>query len=376
VTRGTSTTEYLYQGSAIYGEYDPTWTTPLARYAHGPGVDQPLLRTTATGTQAFHPDGLGSIIGLTDTTGTLTAWTKYDPWGTVLSSSGTIPQYGYTGREPDGTGLIYYRARAYDPTLGRFTQRDPIGLAGGLNPYVYVGNNPVNFTDPTGEWTVGTVVGGVLGAIGGADVGYRLGGWSGATVGGLIGAGVGGAVGTINPTASSAISGAAVRMIIGGTVGGTTGVASALVTGRDPLVSGVIGAGVGVASAMPGVREGGAAVIGTLGNAANQFWNGGDLNPTSLWVAGASGLLGKQFSQVATSDVMGFSSEAAGTLSLLLMTPLSVGANWLTSMAPALALSDAEPNRPVPDILRDSYYSQTGIGAGDQSMRVSASGGD
>jgi RHS repeat-associated protein len=96
------------------------------------------------------PDGLGSIIGLSDATGALTAWTKYDPWGTVLASSGTIPQYGYTGREPDGTGLVYYRARYYDPRSGRFTQRDPIGLRGGLNPYAYVGNNPVNFTDPGG----------------------------------------------------------------------------------------------------------------------------------------------------------------------------------------------------------------------------------
>ncbi len=59
-------------------------------------------------------------------------------------------QYGYTGREPDETGLIYYRARYYDPTLGRFTQRDPIGLQGGINPYAYVGGNPVNFTDPSG----------------------------------------------------------------------------------------------------------------------------------------------------------------------------------------------------------------------------------
>ncbi|MFA5027309.1 MAG: RHS repeat-associated core domain-containing protein, partial [Candidatus Methylomirabilota bacterium] len=156
VSRGISTTEFLYQGSAIYAEYGTSWETPSARYAHGPGVDQPLLRLTpgTSGWQSvgYHPDGLGSLAALTDGTGSLTAWSRYDAWGNVLSSSGTIPQYGYTGREPDGTGLLYYRARYYDPTLGRFTQRDPIGFRGGLNPYAYAENNPVARKDPTGLW--------------------------------------------------------------------------------------------------------------------------------------------------------------------------------------------------------------------------------
>ncbi|MFA5027820.1 MAG: RHS repeat-associated core domain-containing protein, partial [Candidatus Methylomirabilota bacterium] len=130
---------------------------PLARYAHGPGVDQPLLRLTpgTSGWQSvgYHPDGLGSLVGLTDGTGALTAWSRYDAWGNVLASSGTIPTYGYTGREPDGTGLVYYRARYYDPTLGRFTQRDPLGFADGVNHYTYTRNNPVSFTDPFGLLT-------------------------------------------------------------------------------------------------------------------------------------------------------------------------------------------------------------------------------
>jgi RHS repeat-associated protein len=61
-----------------------------------------------------------------------------------------VPTYGYTGREPDASGLVYYRARYYDPSVGRFTARDPVGYLDGINRYAYVGNNPVNFTDPNG----------------------------------------------------------------------------------------------------------------------------------------------------------------------------------------------------------------------------------
>ncbi len=76
---------------------------------------------------------------------------RFDAWGNRIATSGNaIPQYGYTGREPDETGLIYYRARYYDPTIGRFTQRDPIGLEGGINQYLYVQANPVNAVDPSG----------------------------------------------------------------------------------------------------------------------------------------------------------------------------------------------------------------------------------
>ena len=102
---------------------------------------------------------------------------RFDAWGNPAQSAGAaIPQYGYTGREPDATGLIYYRARYYDPTIGRFISRDPAGMPDGVNRYSYVSNNPVNFTDPSGEcpWCIGAassvVLGGVIRGLTGGDV--------------------------------------------------------------------------------------------------------------------------------------------------------------------------------------------------------------
>lgn len=62
----------------------------------------------------------------------------------------TVAPYGYTGREPDASDLVYYRTRYYDISLGRYTQRDVIGLGGGLNDYAYVDGNPIEAADPEG----------------------------------------------------------------------------------------------------------------------------------------------------------------------------------------------------------------------------------
>jgi RHS repeat-associated protein len=68
----------------------------------------------------------------------------------------TRPGASFTGREWDPeTGLYYYRARYYDPKIGRFVSEDPIGLGGGVNFYGYVANNPVRSRDPLGLWSPG-----------------------------------------------------------------------------------------------------------------------------------------------------------------------------------------------------------------------------
>jgi RHS repeat-associated protein len=148
---------YLYDGEDIHAEWASAVSgMPSAKYVHGVATDEPVLRLTGTtngpgSTQAAYlQDGLGSAIAMADPAGTLTASQRFDAWGNKLSSSGTVPTYGYTGREPDATGLVFYRARYQHPGIGRFVSRDPAGMADAVSPYAYVANSPVNFTDPTG----------------------------------------------------------------------------------------------------------------------------------------------------------------------------------------------------------------------------------
>jgi RHS repeat-associated protein len=77
----------------------------------------------------------------------------YEPFGkTTGSGAASTNAFKYTGREDDGTGLYYYRARYYHPSLQRFISEDPIGFAGGdVNLYAYVFNDPVNLIDPSGH---------------------------------------------------------------------------------------------------------------------------------------------------------------------------------------------------------------------------------
>jgi RHS repeat-associated protein len=80
----------------------------------------------------------------------------YDPYGNCFSGgsacSSSGEPYRFTGRRLDPeTGLLYYRARYYWPQGGRFLSTDPVGYAADLNLYTYVGNDPTDKTDPTGE---------------------------------------------------------------------------------------------------------------------------------------------------------------------------------------------------------------------------------
>lgn len=147
----TRTTDYLYDGLDIIQEIEDGMVS--ANYIRALNIDEPLARIKADGTiRYYQQDALGSVIALTDEVGTLKTQYSYDPFGNVsVTGESSDNPFQYTGRESDGTGLYYYRARYYSPELQRFISEDPIGLAGGsANYYSYTLNNPVNFIDPLG----------------------------------------------------------------------------------------------------------------------------------------------------------------------------------------------------------------------------------
>ena len=147
------TKRYIYDGEDILLEYDGS-NVLQARYTHGPGIDEPIAVTKGSSTYYYHQDALGSVTDLTDSVGATAKSYAYDAYGNILESPGSLDQpYTYTGREFDAeNGLMYYRARYYDPSSGRFIQKDPIGFEGGdANLYSYVKGNPPNFSDPSGQ---------------------------------------------------------------------------------------------------------------------------------------------------------------------------------------------------------------------------------
>ncbi len=160
VNKDPHNTQYRYQGEAIYLSYQTGGSTanPEARWMQGGGTDEPLARYgNDSSVTNYHQDGRNSAVLTTNAaTGAVVASQQFDAFGNVSQSTGTIAQYGYTGREPSADGLMYYRARYYDPSHGRFTSRDPKGFIDGINMYAYTRNNPVNRIDPRGTVSIGT----------------------------------------------------------------------------------------------------------------------------------------------------------------------------------------------------------------------------
>lgn len=146
-----STKDYLYDGMNVVQEI--VSGLPTANMLTG-GIDETFSRTESGGTQSVIADVLGSTLALLDSAGATQTDYTYEPFGNTSSSGAPSSNSSqYTGRENDGTGLYYYRARYYSPTLQRFISEDPIGFAGGdPNLYAYVGNDPVNYTDASGLW--------------------------------------------------------------------------------------------------------------------------------------------------------------------------------------------------------------------------------
>ena len=241
-------------------------------YVYGNGS---IAQQSATATAYFLPDALGSVRQLVDRSGAVTLFKRYDPYGNVMSSTGSAASiYGYTGEVTDGTGLVYLRARMYSPATGRFFVQDTWTgnprSPGTLNLYSYGLNNPVRYTDANGHclpWCVTipvfAVAGGIfaasvyalstpkidtkdlliaagVGAIGGALIGTGVGAAQGGAV--LAAAAFGGAgIGVLssqlgytvlaNSTNSYDTSDMLVAAGAGGIIGGVTGVADVVAPG-------------------------------------------------------------------------------------------------------------------------------------------------
>jgi len=247
--RRTSKTINATQAGFLYDGLNPVQelngSTVVANLQTGLSIDEYLFRTDTSGTRYFLSEALGSTVALSDSLGAVPTTYTYAPFGaTSLSGSATGSTFDYTGREDDGTGLKYYRARYYHPGLQRFIAEDPIGLAGGdVNLYTYVFDNPTNLADPSGEVVP------IMGLV-------------------LIGAGVGAAANLVSyvattPAACRSFSGAAGAFFRGAAIGGAGTAAGAL-------------AAVGIGSTL-GVVGGSAAagfVNGVVGQVAQDFISG------------------------------------------------------------------------------------------------------
>jgi RHS repeat-associated protein len=131
----------------------------IAYYVYGLGLISKVIGNNA---YYYQYDGIGSTVAITDSNGIIKNKYAYDDFGNIATNStetltNPFKYVGKYGVQTDLNDLLYMRARYYIPSIGRFTQYDPIGK---INPYIYSDNNPISLIDPSGNQSI--VEGGVF----------------------------------------------------------------------------------------------------------------------------------------------------------------------------------------------------------------------
>jgi RHS repeat-associated protein len=309
---------YSADGSMEIKHNIQTGTVEFVTYIGGDGYSAPVVykKTFNTAGNAqeqmlyLHRDYQGSILAITNEVGTIVEKRLFDAWGSLLSIQNGSSQpiangqwlldRGYTGHEHlQSVGLIHMNGRLYDPKLHRFLQpdnyvQDPSNTQN-YNRYSYVLNNPLKYTDPSGEFwhiVIGAAIGGVVnwvahgaqfnakglayfgvGAAAGALTAMGAGGVSSALAGGSFSAGALGTAAAMS-VGSGFVSGAVVGAA-GGLVGGfTTGFGNALVDGKGLGDAFKYGIRDGAIGAITGGIVGGLAGGIKASREGTNFWTG------------------------------------------------------------------------------------------------------
>jgi RHS repeat-associated protein len=132
-----------------------TQDTDITRYVHAPrGIH--AHKDVSENWEWMVQDGLGSVRGVVDNSVGVLESRNYDPYGTGFDATGSSQTaYGFTGEPMDDNGLLYLRARYYNPAVGVFTALDPFEgiscMPMSINGYSYIEGNVLNRVDPSGK---------------------------------------------------------------------------------------------------------------------------------------------------------------------------------------------------------------------------------
>lgn len=283
-TNVNKTRRFVYDGQEVLLDLDED-NNVLSKFTHSMLRTDDVLSTDVTdlgeqkgyalkGSYQYLKDHLGSVVDITDNTGNIVQHFVYSAFGEIkkvtdkngneLSNPILEHHFAFTGREFDEeSNLYFYRARSYDPQVGRFFTIDPhsgelINPISHINKNIYVGNSPIMFNDPSGKFApilIGALVGIAINeifdlefsvfqaALIGASAGY----FSALTIEGMS------TIKTLGFIGQSAVS-FSVGMGIGGFAGVTTSLLLGAITGNDTLKNnagdaGYIGMGAGIGGA-------------------------------------------------------------------------------------------------------------------------------